>query len=111
LQLRALEQTQKGGSVSKKMQKRLKQQQQLQNASSGLATTLRNSSVSGTASVSFTPLQVRRCGSGIQRAAWPLQATMVARQGLEIVAPKAREKPRDDGKYFGASAGFLNVNK
>ena len=59
--MRALEQRKKGGSISKRMQRRLQQE-------SGLMTTLRNASVSGTASVSFTPLQV---GDGA-RAACPV---------------------------------------
>eukprot|EP00045_Choanoeca_perplexa_P008737 m.82094 g.82094 ORF g.82094 m.82094 type:complete len:487 (-) comp14599_c0_seq1:958-2418(-) len=80
-QVRALEQRKKGGSISKRMQRRLQQE-------SGLMTTLRNASVSGTASVSFTPLQ-----------------------GLEIVTPHLHDAKADDGKYFGAAKGFSQVKR
>eukprot|EP00730_Choanoeca_flexa_P015054 TRINITY_DN6814_c0_g1_i3.p1 TRINITY_DN6814_c0_g1~~TRINITY_DN6814_c0_g1_i3.p1 ORF type:complete len:489 (+),score=153.93 TRINITY_DN6814_c0_g1_i3:54-1520(+) len=80
-QVRAMESRKKGGSISKRMQKRLQQE-------SGLMTTLRNSSVSGTASVSFTPLQ-----------------------GLEIVTPHLNEQKGNDGKYFGNGQGFVQVTK
>jgi hypothetical protein len=52
---RAYESNQKVGAVSKRMQKRLQQQAKV----SGGMSTIRGSNTSGTASVSFTPLQVR----------------------------------------------------
>lgn len=52
---RAYEANQKVGAVSKRMQKRLQQQAKV----SGGMSTIRGSNTSGTASVSFTPLQVR----------------------------------------------------
>ncbi|EDQ92511.1 uncharacterized protein MONBRDRAFT_35569 [Monosiga brevicollis MX1] len=79
--VRVTEQKQKGGAISKRMQKRLQQE-------SGLMTTLRNSSVAGTASVSFTPLQ-----------------------GLEIVTTQAKKAKTDDGKYFSGGMQFVNVQK
>ena len=84
LQLRAVEATQKGGSLSKKMQKRLQKE-----AAHGGMSTIRGTTTAGTASVSFTPMQ-----------------------GLEIVSKRAQEQQKQQkNKYFDSVSSFINVKK
>ncbi|EGD74347.1 U4/U6 small nuclear ribonucleoprotein Prp31 [Salpingoeca rosetta] len=80
--LRAVEATQKGGALSKKMQRRLQRE-----ASHGGMSTIRGTATAGTASVSFTPMQ-----------------------GLEIVSKHLEQKKAESNKYFG-NEGFVNVAK
>eukprot|EP00049_Salpingoeca_infusionum_P019177 m.360585 g.360585 ORF g.360585 m.360585 type:complete len:499 (+) comp19095_c0_seq1:166-1662(+) len=83
--LRTLETKQRGGQLTRKMQKRL----QRDAMATGGMSVIRGSSMSGTSSVSFTPLQ-----------------------GLEIVTPHLnKEKSAEAKKYFGTSSTFVNVGK
>lgn len=66
------------------MQKRLQQE-----AAHGGMSTIRGTSTTGTASVSFTPMQ-----------------------GLEIVSRRLEEKRQENtNKYFGTDSVFINVHK
>eukprot|EP00056_Hartaetosiga_gracilis_P019928 m.16658 g.16658 ORF g.16658 m.16658 type:complete len:522 (+) comp8034_c0_seq1:48-1613(+) len=81
--IRQLQTKQKGGTISKRMQKRLQQER----ITHGGMSTVR-SSMHGTASVSFTPMQ-----------------------GLEIVSTNNAKKAKSSLKYFGSSVSYLNVKK
>eukprot|EP00055_Hartaetosiga_balthica_P014514 m.79895 g.79895 ORF g.79895 m.79895 type:complete len:517 (-) comp8615_c9_seq3:16-1566(-) len=82
--IRQLQAKQKGGTISKRMQKRLHQER----TTHGGMSTVR-SSLHGTASVSFTPMQ-----------------------GLEIVsASNQAKKAKSALKYFGNDVSFVNVKK